>query len=240
MKGIATLSEIGYKYNSILNSRVLNQISKSLAYQSQFEIPQAAIDAIGLIQRQNDYMVGNVKTIAEALKFHLPNIPEINSLHSAFTGISKQITQLALQAQDWEIISDFEEITEQTLEFTENIDEELDEEQRIKFQILLSAVLSFFHKNKKHGVSALLIVDIFLRLAGIHQYCDFLKDKPLLAEKSEVKKVNVKQDSILYFIREINKQVKEKNEHRSIARVCEVKLKPTNKNNHIKKVTYKF
>lgn len=240
MKGIGALSEIGYQYNSILNSKVFSQISRSLAYQSQFKIPQSAIDAIGSIQRQNDQMIASVKIVAEAVNNHLPSITEINNLHYAVTKISKQITQFAVQTQDWAILTDFEGVTEQALEFTENLNGDLEEDQKVKFQVLLSAVLSFLNKHKTHGVSALLIVDIFLRLAGIHQYYDFLKDKPQLAEKSDVSIVNAKQDSILYFVQEINKQLKEKNEHRIITRACQVKLKPNNKTITLKKLPVNY
>lgn len=240
IKGLGILSELEYKYKSILNSSTLNHISKSIAYQSQFSIPQSAIDTMSSIHKQNEQMVGSVKAVAEALKIYLPNITEINNLHYAISGISKQIALFAVQTQDWTILNDFEEVTEQTLEFTENLTEELDEDQKIKFQVLLTAVLSFLNKYKTHGVSALLIVDIFLRLAGIHQYYDFLKDKPQVAQKSEVNKINAKQDSILYFIQEINKQVKEKNECRITTRVCQVKLKPNNKTTTLAKLPVNF
>lgn len=231
------LSELAYNLNT---NSALQQISKSIAFQSQLSIPQSAVDVFGSIYKQNEQIAGTMKAVAQALKIHLPTVTEINNLHFAVSEISKQIALVAVKSQDWTILNDFEEVTEQTLEFTENLTEGLDEEQQIKFQVLLTTVLSFLSKHKTLGVSALLIVDIFLRFAGIHQYYDFMKDKPAFAEKSQINKVNIKQDSIIHFIQEINKQIKKKNEYRITNRICQVKLKPNTKTITIAKLPVNF
>lgn len=237
LTGLNKLSELAYSFTT---NSALEQISKSIAFQSQFSIPQSAVDVFGSICKQNEQIADSMKAAAEALKIHLPTATEINNLHFAVSEISKQIALVAVKSQDWTILNDFEEVTEQTLDFTENLPEELDEEQQRKFQVLLTTVLSFLNKHKTLGVSALLIVDIFLRFAGIHQYYDFLKDKPAMAEKAQINKVNIKQDSIIHFIQEINKQIKQKNEYRITNRICQVKLKPNSKTITIAKLPVNF
>jgi len=204
----------------------IDAISKSMMWQSKFAIPQVTIDAIASINSHHEQLYGSLKAITDSLKFQSPAIAQINNLHFAISGISGQMAAIAVQQKNWSIFEDYENLTEQTLEFTEALNEELDEEQKRQFQILLSLVLSFLNKNKTLGVSALLIIDIFLRLAGIHQYIDFLQVKPELATKEEVNQIGIKQDSTVFFIQQITKQLKQANEYRITNRPCLVKLKP--------------
>ena len=204
-------------------------ITKSMKLHSNFGIPQTTLDAITSINRQHEQLLGGIRVITNALRIQSPAITQINSLHSALGGISQQIAALATQQKKWAIIEDFEEVTEKTLDFTKTLTEEVTEEQQRQFQVLLTLVVAFLKKHKTLGISALLIIDIFLRFADIHQYYDFLKDKPELATKSDVNQISIKQDSVLHFINLVNQQFKEADEYRITNRTCEIKLKPKSK-----------
>lgn len=213
---------------------------KSISLQSKFAIPQATFDAINLINRHHEQLIGGIKAMTEALKIQSPAITQINNLHFALISISGQIAAIAAQHRNWALIYDFEEVTEQTLEFTETLSEEITEEQQRQFRVLLTLVLSFLNRHKTLGISTLLIIDIFLRFAGIHQYYDFLKEKPELPTKSEVNQISITQDSVIHFIQIINEQLKQVKEYRITKRICEVKLKPKLKTITLTKLPINF
>ncbi|MBS1775858.1 MAG: hypothetical protein JSS64_06205 [Bacteroidetes bacterium] len=214
-------------------------ISKSMSWQKEI-IPQSTLDSIASISKQHEQLFGNIKAITEALKFQSPITAQINNLHFALNGISGQLATIAAQQRDWSLIDDFENITEQTLDFTDSITEEISDEQKRQFQVLLTLVATFLNKHKALGVYSLLIIDIFLRFAGVHQYYDFVKEKPELATKKEVSQLNISQDSIRFYIQEISEQLKEVKEYRITNRVCEVKLKPKSKTTTLVKLPENF
>ena len=207
----------------------IEAMAGTINLQSKFTIPPTTLNAITLISKQHEQLFGGIRAMAEALKVQSPAIVQINSLHTALSGISGQIAAIAAQQKNWTIIDDFEEVTEQALEFTETLSEELTEEKQRQFNALLTLALSFLNKHKALGISTLLIIDIFLRFAGIHQYYDFLREKPEPPTKSEVNKISIKQDSVSQFILAIEEKLKEVKEYRITNRICEVKLKPQSK-----------
>ena len=79
-----------------------------------------------------------------------------------------------------------------------------------------------------------------MRFAGIHQYMDFLQEKPELATKEEVKQIGIKQDSTIFFIQQITEQLKQAKEFRITNRPCVVKLKPKLKTITLTKLPVSF
>lgn len=228
--GLNMMTQIAksFKQYSFFNQSTfssLNAVSKSMSWQTKFAIPQATIDAITSIGSQHEQIWTNLRGITDTLQFQSPAFTQINNLHFALSSISGQMAAIAAQQRNWSIFDDIENLTEQAIEFTETLNDELDEEQKRQFQALLSLVLSFLNKHKTLGVSALLIIDIFIRFAGIHQYLDFLQEKPEPVTKEEVNRIELKQDSTIYFIQQISKQLKQVNEFRVTNKSCKVKLK---------------
>lgn len=217
-----------------------DQLAKSMKSYSNFGIPQTTLDAITSINSQHEQLFGGIRAITNALRIQSPAITQINSLHFALSGISRQIAALAAQQKNWTIIEDFEEVTEKAIDFTEMLTEKVTEEQQRQFQLLLNLVVAFLKKHKALGISALLIIDIFLRFADIHQYYDFLKNKPEPATKSDVNQISIKQDSVLYFISLLSQQFKNVNEYRITNRTCEIKLKPKSKAMTLAKLPTEF
>ncbi len=234
LSGLNMMSEISksIKQQKLLNASAfaaMEAVSKSIGWQSKFVIPQTTIDAITSISRQHEQVWTNLRGVADTLKTHSTAFAQVNNLHFALSSVSGHMAAIAAQQRNWSVFEDFERLTEQAIEFTENLSEELEEEQKIQFQILLSLVLSFLKKHKTLGVSALLIIDIFIRFAGIHQYFDFLQEKPEAPTKEEVNQIGIKQDSTIFFIQQINEQLKQAKEYRITNKPCLVKLKPKSK-----------
>ncbi len=167
-----------------------------------------------------------IRAITEALKIQSPAIAQINNLNFALGGISGQIAAIADQQRNWTIIDDFEDVTEQAIEFSASLTEEVTEERNRQSQILLTLVSAFV---KKYGVQGLLSIDIILRFAGFHQYYDFLQQKPELPTKQEVNLISIKQGSVIQVIGAMNEQLKIAKEYRITNRHCDVKLKPKTK-----------
>ena len=215
----------------------IEAMSKLISLQSKFAIPQTTIDAITSINRQHEQLFGGLRAMTEALRIQSPAIAQINNLNYALSGISGQIAAIAAQQRNWTIIDDFEEVTEQAIEFSESLTEEVTEEQKRQFQVLLTLVSAFV---KKYGVQGLLIIDIILRFAGLHQYYDFLQQKPELPTKQEVNQIAIKQDSIIQFIEAVNEELKNAKEYRITKRQCDVKLKPKTKTLTVSKLPKDF
>jgi len=232
LSGLSMATELArsmQKHHRMFENRTLSAIeamTKGLSLKSKFAIPQTTLDAILSINRQHEQLFGGIRAITEALRIQSPAIAQINNLNFALSGISRQVAAMAAEERNWSIIDDFEEVTEHAIEFSESLTEEVTEEHQRQFQILLTLVSTFV---KKYGVQGLLFIDVILRFAGLHQYYDFLQQKPELPTKHEVNQIAIKQDSIIQFIRTVNEQLKITNEYRITNRECEVKLKPKTK-----------
>ena len=243
--GVSMLTEVTtsiQERKTVFNSSFLtfDTLTKSMMSYSNFGIPQTTIDAITSINRQHEVLFGGIKAMTDSLRIQSPAITQINSLQFALGGISAQIAALATQQKNWKIIDDYEEVTERVFDFTETLTEEITDEQQRQFQVLLTLVVAFLTKHKALGISALLIIDIFLRFAGIHQYYDFVKTKPESATKSDVNQMSIKQDSVLHYINLVKLQFKEANHYRISNRNCEIKLKPKSKTLILAKIPKDF
>lgn len=215
----------------------IEAMTHALSIQTKFAIPQTTLDAITSINRQHEQLFGDIKSMTETLKVQSSAITQINSLNFALSGISGQIASIAAQQRNWSIIDDYEEVTEKAIEFSESLTEKVTEEQKRQFQILLTLVSIFV---KKYGIQGLFIIDIILRFAGLHQYYDFLQQKPELPTKQEVNQITIKQDSVIQFIMEVNKQLKIAKEYKITNRECKVNLKPKTQSLIVSKLPKNF
>lgn len=233
LSGVSMMTELSksmQQHHRILEEptlRAIEAMTKNLRLQTKFAIPQKTLEAIASINQQHEQLFGEIRAKTEALKIQSPAFAQINNLNFALSGISGQIAAIAAQQRNWKIIDDYEEVTEQAIEFSESLTEEVTEQQKRQFQLLLTLVSAFV---KKYGVQCLLIIDIILRFAGLHQYYDFLQQKhELPTNHQEVNQIAIKQDSIIQFIEAVNEQLKNTKEYRTTNRQCEVKLKPKTK-----------
>ena len=209
---------------SIPNSAI-EAISKSMALQTKLSIPTSAFEAIQSINRQHEQLFGNFNSLADSLKINQSAISQINNFRFALSGISGQLSSIAATQRNWGLLNDFENISGQALEISNSISTEiaLTEEESKRFETLIEFILTFIKKNKKFGTSALLFLSVIVNIMALHQYYDFIKDKPTPTTKEEFIKFETK------IIQIITEKLKDQKEFRTTNRICKVLLKPTNR-----------
>lgn len=220
---IKSMEQPLYSYTGISSTF---EIIKSMNRQSRLLMPSTALEAIMSINRQHEKIFENFNYISKAIHLQPHGISQFKNLYSALSHISSNIATIAIQQNNWMVLDDYESITEQTLDFTEALHNESAEHNERLFQTLLASVLSFYNKYKSAGISAMLIIDILLRCTDIHQYLDFIEDKPEAATQLSIDQLSHKQDSTIHFIRILNKHLKDVKEYRITNRSCKVMIKP--------------
>jgi hypothetical protein len=204
----------------------LDALSKTMAIQSKlFQIPQPTLNAIKGISQMQESIFGSLKEISSIFENQKPYFAQINSLQFAMSSISGQIAAIAAKSNQWNLLDEFEDINEQAFEITNSFSSDiaLTEEESIRFEQLIEKIISFFYKNKKFGVNALLFISVMVNLMNIHQYYDFIKSKSEPATKIDLLRFEKKiQQSIELKLKEIK-------EYRTTNRVSKVMLKPKTK-----------
>lgn len=221
----AITKSMAFQSQLSIPSSAIEAISKSMAFQTKFSIPHSAIEAIQSIGRQHEQLFGNFEYITEALKINQSAISQMNNLRLALTGISGHLGSIAATQKNWSLLDDFENISEQALEISNSISNEiaLTEEESKRFEKLIEFILTFLKENKKFGTTALLFLSVVVNIMAVHQYYDFLKDKPATATKEDLIKFETK------IIQTITEKLKEQKEFRITNRSCKVLLKPNNR-----------
>lgn len=114
LKGVSSYNNIGasaYEMTKLINA------------QPNFVIPATTLDLINSIGTQNSRLFEGMNTALEMSK-SLTAATEIPNLQFAFSGLSAQLAQLASSQQNWDILKDFDEITEEAVSINDRIIEE--------------------------------------------------------------------------------------------------------------------
>lgn len=218
---------------SIPNSSTNEALTKSM----RFAIPQSTLDAITSINRQHSQLFGDLRSITETITKNQSAFSQINNLQFAVSGISGQLAFIAATQRKWDLIDDFEEITEEAISLNERIfDEngitikglyELKEFfQRIEVKVdkIDADANSLFWK-------LLTILGFILAVMG--EARNWLP-KQEYAAKQEVEAL-IKEQFGIY-----EKKLKEDKQSRIISRVCKVMSKPRLKSFLIEKLPVDF
>ncbi|HEY1046520.1 MAG TPA: hypothetical protein VGF79_08775 [Bacteroidia bacterium] len=183
------------------------------------EVPQSVFDAVTSIGENHKKIIQSLSAaLPESIGFRSLLAAHSNNLDISLRKLSGHIAARAAYDRNWKLIEDYKEVTEKTIEFTEVLLEESDKEINDFLQILKELVNTFVVKYKKFGKP---IVDLFLIIIAVHPYIDFLKEKPELATKKDVSRIEKKLDSLL-----TSNSTKENNSLRITNRNCEIKLRP--------------
>ncbi|MDP1814568.1 MAG: hypothetical protein Q8K92_08995 [Leadbetterella sp.] len=212
-------------------------MTKGLSLQTKFTIPQTTLDAITSINLQQNQLFGNLRSVIEVLNKNHAVFNQINTWQFAISGISGQLAAVAASDKKWNLIDDFEEITEEAVSINERIfDEngvtkeglkELKEYfQRIEIKVdkIDSDANALFWK---------LLTLLSFILAVMGEARNWLP-KPEYATKQEVETV-IKEQFGIY-----EKKLKEDKEFRITRRVCKVMSKPRMKPLVIEKLPINF
>ena len=212
---------------------IIDTFTKSM----QFAIPQSTLDAITSINRQHDQLFGNLRSISEVFIKNQSSFSQINNLQFAISSISRQLASIAASKRSWDLIEDFEEITEEAVTLNERI---FDENGVTKEG--LNELKEFFQrieiKVDKIDVDAnslfwklLALLSFILAIMG--ETRNWLP-KPEYATKQEVETL-LKEQFDIY-----EKKLKDDKEFRIINRACKVMSKPKVKSLLIEKLPVDF
>jgi hypothetical protein len=130
LSGVSMITELAksmQQHHRMFENPTLSAIeamTKGMSFQSKFAIPQTTLDAISSINRQHEQLFGNLRSITEAINKNQAAFNQINSWQFAISGISGQLAAIVASQKKWNLIDDFEEITEEAVSLNERIFDE--------------------------------------------------------------------------------------------------------------------
>ncbi|MCU0350349.1 MAG: hypothetical protein MUF43_05895 [Flavobacterium sp.] len=243
LSGVIMITEIAksmQQHHKMFENPTLSAIesmTKGLSHQAKFTIPQTTLDAISSINRQHEQLFGNLRSITEAINKKQAAFNQINSWQFAISGISGQLAAIAASQKKWDLIDDFEEITEEAVSLNERI---FDENGVTKEG--LNELKAFFQRIEikvdkidadANSLFWKLLTLLGFILAVMGEARNWLP-KPEYATKQEVETV-IKEQFGIY-----EKKLKEDKEFRITSRVCKVMSKPRLKSLVIEKLPIDF
>ncbi|MFP3597864.1 hypothetical protein [Chryseobacterium sp. SIMBA_029] len=201
-----------------------------------FTISDSTLSALSKLAKQqediNKNLFGSLSSI-NSISIAASEINKIKNLNIAFTSLSSEIAKIASLNQNWNIIEDFEDLTTDAIFLSDQLVGEHNEVNiesfSIRFNFFLKSVEEFYQKNKEAGIIMLFVIDVILRFAGLHQYYDFIKDKPESATKIETTELKNTQTVIISTLEEVKKQISKKNKVSYTNKKCYIKLKPNSR-----------
>lgn len=243
LSGLSMATELAksmQKHHRMFENPTLSAIeamTKGLSFQAKFAIPQTTLDAISSINRQHEQLFGNLRSITEAINKNQAAFNQINSWQFAISGISGQLAAIAASQKKWNLIDDFEEITEEAVSLNERI---FDENGVTKEG--LNELKAFFQRIEikvdkidadANAIFWKLLALLSFIIAVMGEARNWLP-KPEYATKQEVETV-IKEQFGIY-----EKKLKEDKEFRITNRVCKVMTKPRLKSLVIEKLPIDF
>lgn len=243
LNGVSMITELArsmQQHHKMFENPTLSAIeamTKGLSLQAKFAIPQTTLDAITSINRQHEQLFENLRSITEAINKNQAAFNQINSWQFAISGISGQLAAIAASQKKWDLIDDFEEITEEAVSLNERI---FDENGVTKEG--LNELKAFFQRIEikvdkidadANSLFWKLLTLLGFILAVMGEGRNWLP-KPEYATKQEVETV-IKEQFGIY-----EKKLKEDKEFRITSRVCKVMSKPRLKSLVIEKLPIDF
>lgn len=212
-----------------------------------FTIPDSTISAISKLAKQQEHINKNLFSslgVINSISIANKEVNKIKNLNTAFTSLSSEIAKIASLKQDWSIIEDFEDLTNDAIilsdQLTNDSSDSSLENFSIDFKSYLELVDEFYLKYKDAGIIMLFIIDVILRFASLHQYYDFIKDKPEPATQLEVKELQKTNTTILKSLEEVKGEISKKDKISFTNKKCQIKLKPNIKSLVINELSQGF
>lgn len=215
----------------------IEEITKSMRFESKFVIPQTAIDSIIAINRQHEQLFSGIRAMTAALTKKHSVFSQINSWQFAISDISGQLASIAASQQKWNLIDDFEVITEEAV----LLNERLYDENGVSKEGLIE-LKEFFQRieikvDKIDADANALFWKLLTLLGIILAFTGEIRNwlpKPEYATKQEVEAV-INEQFKLY-----ESKLKQEKEIRITQRECKVLIKPKMKSIVIEKLPCDF
>lgn len=217
---------------ALQNSNLLNSvqaISNMAIARRQFQIPNTAFDAIKSITNQNQQIFEQLNS-SIALSSQLWNSGHVSNLSKAMNSLSAQMAEVASYHKKWDLIDDFEEITEEVVSINDRILEEKglsNENFKALTEFLNRIEIKIDHKDKGISTILLKLMTLVGFILAITAEVRNWTPKPDYATKEDIENTITKHFS--YF----ESKLKEQKEYRITNRKCKVFVKPKSKSNVI-------
>jgi len=214
------------------NSNWINSvqaISNMAVAKNKIQIPNTAFEAIKSITNQNQQIFEQLNN-SIALSSQLWNSAHVSNLSKAMNSISAQMAELASYHKKWNLIDDFDEITEEVVLINDRIIEEegLSNENLQNLNEFLNRI-EIKIDNQDKGTSAIfwkLMTLVGLILAIMAEVRNWTP-KAEFATKEDI------ENTITKHFSNFENKLKEHKEYRITNRKCKVFLKPKPKSNVI-------
>lgn len=252
MAAIMPMSEIlkSSQFDGFLESqkKMMNSLSPFSSLSSILQqiavpkIPDSTIIALqGITSLQSMQYIDSLKSIQNATsisKFINPTleINKIGNLNTAFNSLTSQLTQLASQNNDWEILDDYESFVNDAVEFSDSVIENNDEKLEISFGLLLEKFTFYYEKHKQSAAIIYKFFEILMMLTAMHQYYDFLKTKPELATKKDIAELRQEQKKTFEFVKKIGINNEKNIKEQKLIHKSQILLKPNKRSSIINKL----
>ncbi|SOU87113.1 hypothetical protein [Tenacibaculum dicentrarchi] len=210
-------------YNNISSSAY--EMTKQINAQPNFAIPSTTLDLLNSIGNKNSRLFEGMNS-ALALSKSLTTAIEIPNLQLALSGLSAQLAKIASSQQKWDILEDFDEITEEVVSINDRIIEEegLSNENLEYLNEFLNRIeVKINNQEKSSSAIFWKVLALISFILAITSEIRNWTPKPEFATQEEVDKTITKH--FTYF----EKKLKEQKEYRITNRKCKVFLKPKSK-----------
>ncbi len=217
----------------------LSSISSILQQIAAPKIPDSTIAVLqGITGLQSMQYIESLKSIQNATsvsKFINPTleIHKIGNLNTAFNSLTSQLTQLASNSNDWEILEDYQSFVNDAVEFSDNVIESDEEQIEISFKLLFEKFTFYYKKHKQSAAIIYKFFEILMMLTAMHQYYDFLQVKPELATKEDIAEIKKVQEKTFEYVKKIGNKKENNFEENKLISKSSILLKPNKKSSII-------
>lgn len=203
----------------------INSLSKNFAIQYKLNIPNSAFDVINSINKQHQQLFNNLKGISDIFKQN-QTLTHVKNMQIALSGISGQLASVAAIQKKWDLLDDFEEITNEAIVINDKIieDEGITGQSLTDIRNFLERIEIKVDKidTDANAIFWKLIVILSFILSVMGEIRNWTP-KPDYASKEEVESIVKQQFSIF------ESKLKEQKEYRITNQKCKVLLKPKSK-----------
>lgn len=198
------------------------------------KIPDSTVIALqGITSLQSMHYIETLKSIQNASISKLINptfeIHKLSNLNTALNSLTSQLTQLASNNNDWEILEDYQSFVNDAVQFSDIVIENDEEQIEISLKLLFERFTFFYQKHKQSTVIFYRFIEILMMFTAVHQYYDFLQTKPELATKNNIAEIKEVQQKTFEYVKKIASNKEKNMEEYKLINKSEILLKPNKK-----------
>jgi len=170
------LDDLIESQNRISNSlSAFSSISSILQQVAIPKIPDSTIIALqGIISLQSMHYVETLKSIQNATSISKLINPtfethKLSNLNTALNSLTSQLTQLASNNNDWEILDDYQSFVNDAVQFSDIVIENDEKQIEIYLKLLFERFTFFYQKHKQATIIIYKFLETILMFTTIQQ-----------------------------------------------------------------------